>query len=60
MFQIHQHDANTNQRPFKVAFFRYGLVGDNETCQKFFFKAKILRSRQTGAKVKQTEFKKGF
>ena len=60
MFQIHQHDANTNWSKFKIAFFQHGPVGDNETCQKFFFKAKILRSRQTGAKVKQTEFKKGF
>ena len=28
--------------------------------RNFFFKAKILRNKQTGAKVKQTEFKKGF
>ena len=53
MVNLLQHDANKNWGQFQTAFFKFDPVGEFSPCQKFFFKAKILISKQTTAKCNQ-------
>ena len=61
MFLYHQLHVKINERQFQNTFFKLGLVGDNETCQKNFFQSKNSNgSKQTAAKVCLQDQRRGF